>query len=284
MAGETAKEGELADTEDETVITPDEKAGDAGTDGTEDDKGQVDGESIESDSGMDEEEEKKPPEAGEQPEEDNKPKEPPKPETSFNLKAEGKAEEINSQLIELKKKFDDGEIDFEEFLSKRDDLKAQLLKAEMYEDINKQVRQSAWESAKQAFVIQNPEIMNYASRAAGYTAILKDLIQSEQGQRMTDTEILEKAKEKFYEENPQLAPSPRNQEKIKKENPKSKVKDIKAEQKKKNIRTLANIPSADSNDTGESEFAHLDSLPPEQLEKALENMSDAERERYLEAP
>lgn len=206
-------------------------------------------------------------------------------DSAFNLKTEGKAEEINTQLDELKQSFDDGEIDFEEFLSKRDDLRAQLLKAEMYEDINRQVREQAWEAAKEAFITHNPDIMGYSSRAAGYAAILQDLLQSEEGQKMADTEILEKAREKFYEENPQLAPGLTEPEKdSKKDDPKSRVKELKSGQKKQQqVRTLANLPSAEANDTGSSEFVHLDNLPPEKLEKALEKMSDAELERYLEA-
>jgi len=202
--------------------------------------------------------------------------------------ADAKLADIASQKADLRKKYDDGEITFDEYEAKKDTLNDQkseielaVREANLAQKLELQRQQNQWNADCDAFMDKHKEL--YAGEAnapvfADLNAAIKAIAVMPSSASLTGPQILDRAHRAVMaargtpvvdEAKPDPKPAPR------KEVPKPALPP-----------DLGKMPSATGNDPGEGKWASLDRLQesdPNAYTAALEKMSPAERELYLAA-
>lgn len=197
--------------------------------------------------------------------------------------AEAKLAEIATQKSDLRKQYDDGDITFEEYESKKEvlddqrfEIREAVSKAKLAGEIENQRQANDWKSTVDAFIGENPrydpaksesmyKLLDLEVRRVAGTDEFKNRSDSAAGR-----EILKKAHENLAKELGFDATP--------------KKGDPKTTPKKGNLPpSLHSVPAADVSDTDGGKYAALDRLAatnPEAYEDALFKMSDAERKAY----
>ena len=191
---------------------------------------------------------------------------------------------IDDQRAELRKKYNEGDIDFDEYESQRDTLdeqRRQLEQQQFKANIAQELREDRWVNHDVAgFLAEHPE---YKQGSALHTMldqevrVLQARAQNE-GNDPLDPAILQAAHRSIRE---QLAKDLGLQVDTK---PAGKRQGIPP--KRDVPPTLGSVPAADIEDTDGGKWAVLDRLAdsdPAAFQERLESMSDAERDAYLDA-
>ena len=160
-------------------------------------------------------------------------------------------EEAKAVFDEAKQKFDDGEIDFQEFDEAKDAYQRLKWKDEDARDFNKNTRQRVWLDAQDDFFRDNPRIKENRTLHVAYAETVNSMIKTPKGQAMTDAQLLAAAKQKVMAD---LASIP-------------------------GVNDVAKQPSVEA-EPDPGEFDYLDRLEGQKFQDALEKLSPAQLERY----
>ena len=202
---------------------------------------------------------------------------------------------IQEKQKELKEKFDDGQITADEYQSGRDKLNRQIIKHNI--DLHNAAL-AEWETQKAAteekkndllwrkeqihFLNSKPEYLSSkATDAVGkvksnalfgaLNEMVKSITADPANANLTGMQVLIKA-DKAVKEAFGIKPAD-----------KKPAKDNKPPAKKPDIKTLADVPAAATNQDGvDDSFALIDKLTGEKYEEALERMPEKTRQAYLD--
>jgi len=189
---------------------------------------------------------------------------------------EQKLADIETRRGDLDTKFDDGDLDTQEYrqalksLEKEESaIQQQVFKAQLAQEMRENQERQAWIDTVTEFLDDNPA---YREKDVLYTALdakVKAIANSEEGAKLTGRQILRKAHQDISE---QLGLS-QEKAQAKKEGDKP-AKPVKQAKKRDVPPTLGKVPAADMTDTSEGgQFAKLDKLSGLELEKELSRLS-----------
>jgi hypothetical protein len=212
---------------------------------------------------------------------------PPAPLSTKNLLSEDDLKQLEFDIEANNKAFNDGEIEFQTYLDKRDDLRDTKKAHEQAEDNVGDGVQGQWEW-EQNFFVQAPEnawIMDSAPKYAAFATAVNEIMSTEEGETMLGPELLTQARaevEKLF-----IRPGSPEEQTLAaaqaKEDAKKTAAALKAakdrEAGKPPPETLGGKPAA-AIDEGAGEFDWIDKLEGEKYEDAIENLSEAQLARY----
>lgn len=200
--------------------------------------------------------------------------------------AKQQLESIANAKAELLGKLDNMEIELadyhtalNELISKETDIKFSIREAELVQKINQQNSEKAWAETCDSFITShveyqdNPVMLNLLNK--NVIALASDPA----NQNLTGLAVLNKAHKAALEEaDIQFEKMAKALGKTVATTPKQ------TEAKKPSVKlpqTLSGLPNAEPVETGGDPFAALDRLSGAELEKALSNMTQAQRDKYL---
>lgn len=197
---------------------------------------------------------------------------------------DGRVTALNSEQEELDKKYQEGDIDWEEYRDaqrKNDaalrELDQARLKAEMAAEYNQQMAMQQWQAAQETFFESSPErkaLRDDPNIASAYDAALKRLASDDENEGKSYSWFLREAERQTKESFARLMG-------LDPEKPKGKPK-AKGKAKKGVPPNLGDLPAAEQPEASSGgEFAHLDKLDGMALEQALAKLSPDQQERYL---
>ena len=188
---------------------------------------------------------------------------------------------VQDGLEDAKKKFSDGEIDYDEYLDARDELNQKLWAHNLAMQFSAESVDTRWEWEQETFLTapENDWINNDDVVYPAFAATVNRIMSTEEGAVMPGPDLLAMAREEVAKRF-----SPASQaERVDAEEAKRKQGAIKNAKKKEATKappeTLGGKPAAEI-DEGVGEFEWLDKLDGEDYEKAVINLSDAQRARY----
>lgn len=212
---------------------------------------------------------------------------PPAPLSTKNLLSTEDLAKLESDIEANNKAFNDGEVEFQEYLDKRDDLRDTKKAHDQAEENAGDGVQNQWEW-EQNYFVQSPEnswIMDNAPKYAAFATAVNEIMATDEGETMLGPEILTRARaevEKLF-----VAPgSPQAQDQAAAQaalDAKKGADALKAAKDREAGRqppeTLGGKPAA-AIDEGAGEFDWVDKLDGEQYEDAIDKMTEAQLARY----
>lgn len=184
---------------------------------------------------------------------------------------------ITKGLEKAKKDFQEGAIDYDEYLDARDELKQKLWQDDMAKQFTTESVETRWEYEQETFLSSeaNAWINDDDVVYAAFAATVNRIMATEQGAVMPGTDLLAKAREEVAARFSPTRPAEAEEQKKKEALKAAKAK----EAGKLPPETLGGKPTAEI-DEGVGEFEWLDKLDGEAYEKAIINLTDAQRARY----
>lgn len=198
-------------------------------------------------------------------------------------------DKLNEEVTDLRKKFDDGEVDYDTLMQKQREVDKLVVKNEMAQEINEQSRQGTWHWEQSHFYEANPIFWGNHYVNAAFVATVNQIIASEEAGKMTDAQVLSKAKELVEEglgmgRPGETAPQQGERDTTAKEKADA-IKSAKAElaDKGKISVTLKDMPAAAGQDDDAGTWDYLDNLEGEKYQAAIDKLTTAELEQYAAA-
>lgn len=191
--------------------------------------------------------------------------------------SEDERTEITKGLDKAKKDFQEGAIDYDEYLDARDELKQKLWQDDMAKQFTSESVETRWEYEQETFLTdeKNDWINGDDVVYSAFAATVNRIMATEEGSVMPGPDLLNKAREEVAARFSPAKPAEAEEQKKK-----DAIKAAKAkEAAKQPPETLGGKPAAEIDD-GVGEFEWLDKLDGEAYEKAIINLSDAQRARY----
>jgi hypothetical protein len=182
-------------------------------------------------------------------------------------------------LDAARKEFDEGNISYDKFDEIKTNHDRLQWKAEQAEEYNKNARDSVWQAEQNRFFRQNPNYRDKPLLNAAYASAVNGILATEEGQKLSDRQVLARAKEQLEAELGIAKPpaSATDKETLRRQ--------ALAAAKGKNADRngagpdLGSAPQArDENDN--DEFAWVDRLEGAKYQEALDKMSPEQLERY----
>jgi len=195
--------------------------------------------------------------------------------------SEEELKSVQDGLAEAKKKFQEGEIDYDEYLDTRDNLNKRLWQHEFAADMTAESVGNRWEWEQETFLnaAENEWINNDDVVYAAFASTVNMILSTEEGQVMPGGQLLTTAREEVAK---RFSPS-QPQERAKEEEQTKKRKAMegakKKEAQKQPPETLGGKPAAEI-DEGVGEFEWLDKLDGEEYEKAVVGLTEQQLKRY----
>lgn len=208
---------------------------------------------------------------------------------------------LDTKEAELKQKFRDGELEFDEFDAQREllfrergELDRLRTKAEISEEMRSQSAEYQWGQAVNGFIgwaANLPEgsgridYANDAEKQADLDAFVKTLAGNPANEQKDMRWFLDEAHKRvlaLHDMSPAKAAPVTEQQKTE-TTAEEKLKQAKKDRKPDTTNlppSIANVPGGDGPGDVGSEFADMDSLSGDQLEAAIRRMSPEQRERY----
>lgn len=188
---------------------------------------------------------------------------------------------VQTALEDAKKRFQDGEIDYEKYYEERNALDKQLWMNDVAVQMSVDGVESQWQWEQQSFLAadENKWINDDDVVYAALSATVNRIMSTPEGAVMPGTELLAQAREEVAARfSPTQAQDTETAaEKRAKEDA---LKRAKAKEAGKPIpETLGGAPAADLEE-GSGEFDYLDKLDGEAYEKAVEGLSEVQLARY----
>lgn len=189
-------------------------------------------------------------------------------------------DELQDQLKSLNKKYDEGDIEFTEYLEQRDSIRDQIKEQNILEKVNAQQREHQWQEDQRMFFSENPQYSNPMMMGA-LQGVYSDQDFMEKHGDKSGYAILREAKK--------VVDSTFNQTDAKPD--KGNIQDPTDKQKREALKgrgkqqenmpqTLTDVPAA-SQDAPKGKYSELDNLEGMALEAAISKMSESEVEEYL---
>ena len=202
---------------------------------------------------------------------------------------QAKLTELKTAYETVKKKYDQGEVDFSKLHAAELAYKELQWKDDQARDFNQSAKQGAWQHSQEVFLDRNQQFAGTGNRALhlAFIATVNDLITKPEAAKMTDWQILSKAKQMVEADLGLLSPaaSAAAQQAAADKAKAEALRKAKAgagDRTKLADADLGLIPSAsDGSDAGE--FAYIDKLSGAAYQAAVDGLTPAQRERYEDA-
>lgn len=202
---------------------------------------------------------------------------------------EAKLKEIGDKRADLRKRYDAGDITFDEYDGQKDELakqertiERQIDKAQMAADLQEQQRRNEWAQQCESFVTDHPEYNTDKDRFDHLNETIKAIAKMPRYQNLTGPQYLAKAhalvQVEFGESAAPAAAAAAAPAAAAKPAPKAPPVAPKLPP------NLAHVPAASATEAGEGRYANLDRLQstnPMAYEEALAKMSESEQSAYL---
>lgn len=182
--------------------------------------------------------------------------------------------ELNNSLLELKGKFDQGDIDVTEYMTERSVIDRQVTAYQIQEAAGHK-NYNEWMDAQDVFMADNRQYLESKARYGALNAEVTDIQSDPKSRFMTPMQIITKAHENVIKAfgPPAVAPVipvvPAPSVAVKPNNPLPTTP------------TLTNIPASSANEITSNPFASIDSLQGEAKEAAVRKLSPEQYEAYL---
>lgn len=213
----------------------------------------------------------------------------PPPAAIFTDADKARLEAIEAEKDALYNKFDEGELSAAEMKAQMKALDAEdrLLTVRKSETERYEAAfETRWENDVKGWMADHAEVRTAIAVPANlesFDKIVRAYTSSALSDGLSNAEILDRALDEFNRRHPDVIPAPEDKPKPKAEHP----ADVKRRANPpKAVPTLSHIPASDIMDTSEGKVAALDGLAardPERHEEQLLRMSEADRDRYLQA-
>lgn len=184
-------------------------------------------------------------------------------------------------LADIKKQFQEGAIDYDTYLDKRDEFNRLLWTHDIAEKMNVESVDTRWEWEQNTFLNDpaNAWINDDDVVYSAFAATVNRIMGTDEGSVMPGPELLSLAREQVASRFSPTQPL----EKETQEEEEKKAAALKAakekEAKKEPPETLGGKPAAEL-EQGSGEFDYLDKLEGEDYEAAIEKLTDAQLKRY----
>jgi len=204
--------------------------------------------------------------------------------------------DINAALDDVKKQFDDGDIDLDTYTQSREELLTYRVKQQIMDEINEQAPKQAWDAEQKYFFRQkdNQPFSNNPILRGALDQTLKTMSLNPKYADYTGIEALEEAKQFVIDGLSELVGTGQKvdtktvQEVVKEAmptvaapKPSAKVLPISKKEPAAIPKTLGGIPAAAENVTKSKEdFTYLDDLTGEDFEREIAKLKPEQRRRY----
>jgi|GEM_PF-2710255 len=204
------------------------------------------------------------------------------------LQMGGGEDEIQAKLDELDKQLYEGDIDIIQYTKERDPLIQQRTESRMAAKFNEQSAEQLWKYEQNLFFSSNPEYRDDPVLNGALQRVFRSLDTQENAGK-TGLELLTEAHRQVeaslaarYGGSGIKSPGAEQQKQEAQQQKQSLPKHDKSARDRVVLpRTLSDVPVAEANDTGQSEFEHLDNLSGIEFEKALSRLTPDQQDRYL---
>lgn len=202
------------------------------------------------------------------------------------LQMGGGEDGLQAKLDELDKQLEEGDIDIIQYTKERDPLIQQRTEARMAAKFNEQSREQLWKYEQNLFFSSNPEYRDDPVLNGALQRIFKTLDTQENAGK-TGLELLTEAHKQVEASlaarygGVKSPVAEQQRQETQQQRPQLPKQDKPARDRVNLPRTLSDVPVAEANDTGQSEFAHLDNLSGIEFEKALSRLTPDQQDRYL---
>jgi hypothetical protein len=197
--------------------------------------------------------------------------------------------QIDDDLGALRTRFDDGDIDYEEYTDQRLELEKLLWHHEQAEMNNANAVEQRWQWERDWYLQSNAELNQSQVIYGAFAAQVNALLADDEWNTAPGFDILSEAHRRVADEVSSVAgpgsgpengrPAGGDKEDADKKAADALKKAKAAESGKRPPETLAGKPAAEAN-TDESKFAYLDNLEGEKLQAAIDKMSPADLKEY----
>jgi len=206
----------------------------------------------------------------------------PKPFTpKFTEADQADLDSLKTAFDDAKKKFDDGEIDYTKFDEAKDAYNEAKWKADFAKESNQNMSEGRWQWEQERFLDDNKQYRDNKTLNVAFVATVNIIISTEEGKKLTDREVLVKAKEQVEADLGIVTPKPAAAAKTDKE----KKEAIEAAKKANSDRSkiaadIGGLPAAEENEDVSDEFAYLDKLDGEAYQAAIDKLTPAQLQKY----
>lgn len=190
-------------------------------------------------------------------------------------------QEAKDSLAASKKRFQDGETDYDTYFDERLGIERQLWANDIALQLSADGVESQWQWEQNTFLTdeKNGWINDDNVVYAAFSATVNRIMSTEEGATMPGPALLDQAREEVAA---RFSPTHANDQATADEKAKAAaaLKGAKKAQANKDIpTTLAAIPPADEQE-GDGEFGYIDKLEGDAFERAVEGLSEAQLTRY----
>lgn len=190
---------------------------------------------------------------------------------------------LKAALDAAKQKFDDGEIDYTEYSSTKDDYNYSKMKAEFTKESNKNLRDERWAWEQERFFEDNGKYKDNKTLNGAFIAVVNTIIATKEGNILSDKSVLLRAKKQVEEDLGLLVSVEQKKEPKNKEEKKAITASKKKRADTKNNATdIAGMPAAEEN-INKSPFEHIDMLDGEAFQAAINKMSPTQLRKFEDA-
>lgn len=188
---------------------------------------------------------------------------------------------VEDGKAKAKKDFQEGVIDYDEYLDQRDAFNQQIWAHNMAVQMSSESVDTRWEWEQETFLTDqsNEWINNDDVVYSAFAATVNRIMSTDEGAVMPGPELLNKAREEVAKRFSPQGQQDRVDQEAEKEKQTALQNAKNKEAGKQPPETLGGKPAAEVDD-GVSEFDWIDKLEGEAYEKAVQNLSEAQLKRY----
>jgi len=202
-------------------------------------------------------------------------------------------EKAEAELKAAKEKFDEGEIEFSEYQKTYEKYLTLKNRTDLVNDFNSQAVTRQWEADQDRFLRAYPSLKDNQMLRGVLANTVNDLFKTPEWADKPGMKVLNEAKRlieaglgiKITRKGEGTASPPRSEKAARQEKGRElarKAVETEAE-KARNAVTLRGAPAAASNTPEKNPWAHIDRLEGEAYQRAINNMTDAQRQAYEDA-
>lgn len=202
-------------------------------------------------------------------------------------------DKAEADLKAAKEKFDEGEIEFSEYQKTYEKYLTLKNRADLVDDFNRQAVTRQWEADQDRFLRAYPSLKDNQMLRGVLANTVNDLFKTPEWADKPGMKVLNEAKRlieaglgiKITRKGEGTASPPRSEKETRQEEGRKLArKAVEAEaEKARNAVTLRGAPAAASNTPEKNPWAHIDRLEGEAYQRAINNMTDAQRRAYEDA-
>ena len=187
---------------------------------------------------------------------------------------------LKEALDEAQKKFTDGDIDYAELDKIKDAYNEVKWTADFAAKSNKGVRETLWQWEQDRFLEDNTRFQKNTTLNAAFVAVVNVIINTEEGAKLTDRQVLAKAKVQVETDLGMLRGTP-DKGLTEAEKKQQAIKNVKKNQgDRSNLSAdVGSLPSADENVDADP-FGYLDKLEGEKYQEAIDKLTPAQLQKY----